>query len=143
MDLIRNVNISEECRVWMRMSNKIRVTDSEADMVYETECAKIRDAVQNAIVTKPAEPSVPGRKTEVVAEVRLEKSLESGLMMVVTRVYTVVYMKHGVKFYVIRDKNEQFKRVFWISDDIYIKNGRRRMPEKLQNLKMCKSRISM
>lgn len=140
----RKVIVSDECMKWLKKSYSSNVRpEPVAKRTYERRCNQVQEDVLQAITTVSKEPASTDGKTEIVVEVSLLKSEKRNVMMVVTKVYAVVYTKSNKKYYVIMDENGRTKRVSKMSNDIAINIKRGDHVETLRIVESKKYRISM
>lgn len=116
----RKVTVSEECMGWLKKSSMLDVTAEEAKMKYGKVCNEIQEAVLHTITTESKEPASADGKAEIVVEVKLVKAVTLQLMMVVTRVYAVVYTSPKKKYYVFLDANRELKKASKINNDLML-----------------------
>ncbi|MBR3614625.1 MAG: hypothetical protein IKL55_05555 [Clostridia bacterium] len=137
------VNISEECMGWLEKSGSFIVKQEQAKAMYDKRCAEIQDDVLRAVMTVSKEPASTDGKAEVMVEVRLEKSEAMNVMVIVTRVYAVVYTRNKRKYYVMLDEQRRAKKSFKIGTDIAISINGDDFVEVLKNVEIKTYRISM
>lgn len=116
----RKATVSDECMEWLEKSGSSDVKPELAKKMFENRCNQIQDEVLNTLITTSKEPASANGKTEIVVEVRLAKAEKLRTMMVVTRVYAVVYAKNKKKYYVMLDENRQLKKALKIGNDLVI-----------------------
>lgn len=139
----RKVIVSDECMEWLDKADSFDVKPEQAKVMYDKKCAQIQEDVLKALTTASKEPASPDGKTEIVVEVRLAKAEKLQTMMVVTRVYAVVYTKNKKKYYVTLDEDKQPKRVFKMGKDIVISINGGDYVEMLDTIENKTYRISM
>lgn len=139
----RMANVSEECMNWLEKSSSSDVKPEQANKMFVKECNKIQEDVLRTLTTASKEPASADGKTEVVVEVRLAKAEMLNTMMVVTRVYAIVYTKKNRKYYVTLDKYRRPKKVFRMSADIAISINGDDHVEVLKTIESKTYRISM
>lgn len=139
----RKVTVSDECMNWLVKSGSFDVKPEVAKKSFDKRCAEIQDDVLRAITTESKEPASPDGKAEVVVEIRLAKAEKLQTMMVVTRVYAVVYANNNRKYYVVLDENRQLKKVTKVDNDIQININGGDYVEVLRTVESKMYRISM
>ncbi len=139
----RKVRVSQECMNWLLKAESFDVNYDKAEKAFEKRCNQIQEDVLKALTTVSKEPASADGKTEIVVEVRLAKAEELDTMLVVTKVYAVVYTKNKKRYYVTLDKNRQPKKVSKIGEDMAICIDEGDYIEVLKTIHSKKYRISM
>lgn len=140
---LRKVIVSDECMSWLRKAESSDVKPEQANKMFVKRCNQIQEDVLRALTTVSVEPASADGKAEVVVEVRLAKAEKLQTMMVVTRVYAVVYTKNKKKYYVTLDEDKQPKRVSKMGKDMVISINGGDYVEQLDTIESKTYRISM